>query len=439
MKWKKVLELFIRGVILLTPLWIVWGFVWLNPLAYADKEVPYYMWNKNVITTEQEREYDVIILGDSLANGAYLPDALSEGTLNLSLGGTTPVEMYYVFEEYIKNNAVPKVCYISFMDEHLQCDACFYDRTLYSQLLSVQQEFTIFKAAKQYNEPSIIVDDYLKKWIMYRTKFPYTYLPSIKLALENSRLETNKYVYENVDLHRGTYISRSLFVVADEEEILRTNFYLNPIFDEYYHKIIDKCIENNIQVRLVSLPLSPLYDYTEEYLLQYNEYYGKLQEKYPMISVLRIEGEYDMEDFSDDKHLNLHGAMQFCEQLKTIYEDDFCSDSEISAKTIEAISDYIVIENDMNAILKWSEIGGFPVLVINQSGYESVDMINSQYGGIHHINYEDVQDANLPEELNEAYGKIVSEHATMIESVPVTFFVLNPEDYSVVLSNGVGY
>ena len=81
---------------------------------FTDQEVPYYLWNREITNTKQDKKYDVLILGDSVANAAYIPEVLSDHVINLALGGTTPVENYYTMQDWLKYNPAPKVCYISF-------------------------------------------------------------------------------------------------------------------------------------------------------------------------------------------------------------------------------------------------------------------------------------------------------------------------------------
>ena len=95
-----------------------------NLMAFGDNELPYYLWNKDFCSTPHDSQYDVIILGDSVANSAYMPEILSDHTVNLSIGGTTPMEAYYILKEWLHHNKAPKTVYMSFMDFHLQHSVC---------------------------------------------------------------------------------------------------------------------------------------------------------------------------------------------------------------------------------------------------------------------------------------------------------------------------
>lgn len=115
----------IKCICVIAPLIAVCIFARINLLCFADNEAPYYAWNKDICNTRQEKRYDVLVLGDSASNGAYVPEILSDSTLSLALGGTTAVENYYILKEYLANNEAPNVIYISFSDTHMMREDCF--------------------------------------------------------------------------------------------------------------------------------------------------------------------------------------------------------------------------------------------------------------------------------------------------------------------------
>ena len=111
---KQIVKLIIKCGCVMLPLLVVCMYIRSHPLAFMDNEAPHYLWNKIKTNTAGGQTYDVLILGDSAANAAYMPEALSGTTLNLALGGTTPVENYYTLQDWLAHNPAPKACYISF-------------------------------------------------------------------------------------------------------------------------------------------------------------------------------------------------------------------------------------------------------------------------------------------------------------------------------------
>ena len=64
-----------------------------------------------------------------------------------------------------------------------------------------------------------------------------------------------------------------------------TNFYANPIFEDYYRKIIELCIENDMAMHIVKLPLPDNGVYTDNYEPQFYDDYNALKNDYPEITV----------------------------------------------------------------------------------------------------------------------------------------------------------
>ena len=117
---RKFIKNILKVLIIFLPLFIFSLYCKYFILRFCDGEIPYYIWNKR----RENKNFEVCILGDSTANAAYVPNVLGTNTINISLGGCSSIEMYYVFSNYLKKNAVPKVCYISFSDTHLNKQDC---------------------------------------------------------------------------------------------------------------------------------------------------------------------------------------------------------------------------------------------------------------------------------------------------------------------------
>ena len=125
---KNLLKLTAKCFLVCLPMIAVTVYLRWQPFNYMDGEAPYYIWNRDQARQGSETYYETIILGDSVANSAFLPEVLSDGTINMALGGMTPVESYYVLEEWMDSHPAPKACYIAYQDIHLQQDECFWPR-----------------------------------------------------------------------------------------------------------------------------------------------------------------------------------------------------------------------------------------------------------------------------------------------------------------------
>ena len=356
----------VRCLIALVPLLFICIYAKANALAFMDEEAPYYLWNKEKSNTKQNQKYDVIILGDSTANAAFVPGVLSDKTINLALGGTTPVENYYVLQDWLQSNPPPSVCYISFTDTHLQSEDCFWKRTIYTHRFNVKQNVEMLLSAIQYDEKSILTENYLSDFIFYQLWLPNKYKGPLLDAGFVKNIEVNIKAQENDEMHGGRYIARGIKEYAASEEIEKDSFSVNPLFDDYYRRIMKLCVDNNIIVRIVKLPLPDYVRYTDRYLKEAKAYYSDLKDSYPNVTV-DFSPLYLSVCFADTHHLNSRGALQFSTELKEMYPQDF-DFSEISSNQIAAINDEIMTENKIEWILKWMAGRNYTMVIRDTSG-----------------------------------------------------------------------
>lgn len=362
---KEIIKLTYKSIFVMLPVIIIWIYTWSNPLSFMDSEAPYYLWNKEKTNTVQEKHYKTIILGDSTANAAYVPEILSDSTINLALGGTSPVENYYVLKDWLSNNQAPDTCYISFVDGDLNKPGYFWKRTMYSHRFKFNQNIEILKTAIAYKEPSIVSEHYIMDFISYELWLPNKYITSLMNAGFNQRYDDNLAAQHYVELHNGRYIGKMREYVPSENTIYK-QFYVAPLFDYYYRKIFDLCTENNITVHIIKLPLPSNSEFTENYMNEFNNYYTDLKADYPKI-IIDWYPTYDEKYFSDMVHMNPHGALKFSNELRDIYSADF-KDTAFSAERIAALNSSIVAENDILQIINWISGKNYTLLINDASG-----------------------------------------------------------------------
>lgn len=294
-------------------------------MFFSDNEVPFYIWNRDFCSRDHDGYYDVLILGDSVANTAYDPTVLSETTANISLGGTTPVESYYIMKSWLENNKAPSDVFISFMDLHLEKSDCFWVRTMHSHRFSPKENAEILQNARNYKEDTVFTDHALMDYISYELYLPNKYITSISNAGINQRYSDNMDAYESVVNSRGRYlISDSVYTPADGIEY--SEFTVSDLFDYYYRQLINMCISNNIRVHLVKLPLPSNSSFTDTYRDQLNSYYTDFINDYPETDFKWYDNDHDPSLFCDDCHMNTAGALYFDLELKEDYKEVFGSE-----------------------------------------------------------------------------------------------------------------
>lgn len=363
---KKILGLAMKGICVMLPMIMIWAYTWMNPLGFMTDGTPFDLWNKEKTNTKQEKYYEAVFLGDSTANAAYVPEVLSDASINLSLGSITPMEAYYILQDWMEHNEAPKTCYISFLDYHMKDTGTFWIRTMYTHRFRMDQNLEMLKEILKYGEgTSIETDHYVTDFIAYELRLPNKYITSLMNAGFNQRYEENIKARALSALHGGRYIARGTQEYETSKTIKFKNFEVHPLFDRYYRRLIELCMEHDIQVRLVKLPLPENEKFTENYKEEFGNYYDRLKEDYPDITVDWIPT-YKQEYFADRNHVNSHGALRFSREMKARYPEDFTA--ELTPSQIEALNDSIADENQPEQIIQWASGKDYTLLFQDTSG-----------------------------------------------------------------------
>ena len=191
-KLKGLLLLIFKCVCVSAPLWGTAIFCSTNLLTVVGTGYVRSLWNRNFTHTTQEKQYDVVIIGDSLANAAYIPEVLSDSTINLALPGSGTADGYYTLVNYLENNPAPKDLFVTYMDYHLEQDTLIWDVGNYVHAFSPEQNQEIFEAIDEY-----AVEDSVKKWIApdyWKEVYYYRFYTPMKYshALERFLIENRK-------------------------------------------------------------------------------------------------------------------------------------------------------------------------------------------------------------------------------------------------------
>lgn len=362
----KRFRFFLTVACILIPLIGLCAYARFDMIAFADAETSYWLLNRELTNKTLEQTYDVIILGDSVANASYLPAVLSDRCLNLALSGGSPVENYYALREFLAHNPPPKICYISFVDNRLRNPSSFWDRSVYTHRFSIAENMEIFKEAIPYRDPTFLCDGYLAKYAEYELGLPNCYMTAIMNANFNQREEYNRSVYDKVKLRGGSYIG-GMGEYAVEDEVIYSNFTVSPLCDWYYRKIIGLCKDNGIGIRIIKLPLPDNAVFTSALRTQFADYYEGLMEEYPNILSVDWLESYDKAEFMDYYHMNHHGALRFSTWLRERYPEDF-TDEVCTTEQARAVDTYIAEENSVAEIMKWMNGRNYSAIVLDGTG-----------------------------------------------------------------------
>jgi len=273
---KFIIKIIVIEIILL----IAYSIVVLNfKMFYMDPEYPMWLEVKQRTLNKTNNDIDIIMLGDSRAKAGFKPNILKEyniSSINLSVGGATPVEGYYTLKRYLKNNKAPKNLVLSYTPTHLSTsDGCYFDRTVLFDFFTDSEYKEVENLAIKFNDYYILNQH--KSYLDY--KYPTIYGKHFIEGIKNFRwLKNNKFL-EDSKKDKGYHC----FGTNDEaiglnSEAEENKFILSKLYDYYLKKILDLAIKHKIRVYFYIMPFneSSYNVVKKEYVREYENYLKKL-------------------------------------------------------------------------------------------------------------------------------------------------------------------
>ena len=367
----KTVKLAIKCILVTAPLWLFPIYCSTHLLEMAGEDYVAPLWNKNFTNTKQTKYYSTLIIGDSTANAAYIPEVLSDSTVNLALAGSSTIEGYYTLEDYLKYNKAPNDVFVSYMDYHLEEDDFTWDVCNWIHKFTKDQNKEIYEMIQKYGDKSVeelTADDYYRETFMYSIYSPTVYSYSAFKSLGSMRDETNKNMYADATVRFGRYNSITNEEYDPEDITGYSDFIVGALQEKYYYKILDLCKDKNINVHLIKLPLSIDSGFVDDYEEEIQDYYDNLLEDYDNADFYWFHTTYEHEFFANHYHMNNHGAFRFSRELKEVYPEVFEEDDVDSPERMLAFDTDIVGENYMGEISKWIDDKPYTLIFIDSTG-----------------------------------------------------------------------
>lgn len=315
----KTVKNILKTLLVFIPLILIWIFIAAFPVHYMDGEYSYFTQVKDYrLGKSALAPADILILGDSRAKSAFLPEELSGSAINLAEGGSTAVEAYYTLKDYLEHMGTPKQVILSISSYHFTSFDGFWTRSVYFDFLSYGQAKEVIRSAKDFGEKDALKeaggDSIFTLW-EYKIKAPTKYMSPIINSFGENRKAVNEEAYEEMVSSKGFKSFVSWWPTSAEHDM--EEFRLLKTLDHYYRMTIDLCVENGIEVYSVNTPLiADTFDEAEKIWKPFGSYFEELKadypkEQYPLVHIDTEFQSYDNKYFDDADHLNPEGAEKF--------------------------------------------------------------------------------------------------------------------------------
>lgn len=281
-------------------------------IYFLPEEFPIWVYVKEKLSKINKENF--ILLGDSRAKAGFKPktfDFANVSSLNLAIGGGTPIEAYYALRQYLKKNK-PEFLLLSFAPFHIQTQDSYWGRTVLFDFLNLSEYYEITNHAKKFKEQDLLEKNlnenyYFFTYVNY-TKNPFKFLPSLKKALftKNNRYSVNNKILKYLKETKGHFFyGRALQSSGITSEGKQKEPFVNSTLINFYlEKLIVLAQSNNIKVYYYSMPLNyaSYGSINFEYVNSYNSYISNLAKKYN-IKILNSLYFLPNENFGDASHL----------------------------------------------------------------------------------------------------------------------------------------
>ncbi len=316
----KALKVIGKTILVFIPVILIWVYFALFPMNYMDGEYSYYTAARDYrLGKTDEPAADVLILGDSRAKSALNPEQLdsygADNCVSMAQGGSTSVEAYFALKEYIENKGIPKAVIVSVSSYHFTSFDGFFTRTLYFNAMDTDDAAEVISKAREAGEKDALKaagGSGLITLFEYKIKSPTKYIAPFINSFGEDRKTINEEAYKEMQDRKGFKSFVSWWPTSAEHDM--TEFLPLKTLGDYYRKLIDLCIENDIEVYSVNTPLiATTFEESRKIAVPFSEYLESIkkdypEETYPKVHIETLFEDYDERYFDDADHLNPAGA-----------------------------------------------------------------------------------------------------------------------------------
>lgn len=326
MMWKEIGSIVKKLILLLFPFFLLLPlYCMLFPENYLDGEYAMYRQQQDYVQGKTGTAARVLIVGDSRTKAGMDPALLWEGSYNIALGGTTPIEGYYALKEYIETHAddLPQTVVIAYAPMHYMDVDTLWTRCIYFHTLRSADFSDLVSRAKSFQDTEHILIDHCRlEYLQYKFYMPNKYATALKKAVFCGRRQENLQKYAQVEADSGhTYYGTADHSDDVDGEAKVSDFSASDIITSYLTQMFLLCRENNIQVILEQTPVNETsYKiFTRELKDHYRGYMANLVQEFPDVLFYPDFYCYPNDCFGDADHLNKKGVEAFCGYLKEKY------------------------------------------------------------------------------------------------------------------------
>ncbi len=312
--------LIVRSVILLTIVYgLYWSYLEFCPTFY--NEATNNRWHFLKTTFEEKQNYahcSTLFLGDSRLNaGVVFRDI--DSSFNVSAGGASSIEMYFILKKYLESYPAPQKIVLSQSPRFFKELFAFWGYAVRNDFFEKRELDEIFTAAELLQDTILGTCPRGQAWLFKLKYFKY-YQPDLRASRiffgkkRNRKMTTSMIVERGRRPHPLRYQSHS----GLNYETRYDSFEPSPLLDLYFDKLLELCQKHSIEVVFLNMPMneSSFKKLSPSFKSGFSSYLEQKSKSYS--HVLFETNLYAWPDsmFGDPSHLHMKGAKFFTDSLK---------------------------------------------------------------------------------------------------------------------------
>lgn len=325
---------------------VAWAYTYMSPMRF--EESGYVVWRAKFDAIESCSVGSTVILGDSRAQSAFVPERFSPTSTNLAFGAATPLEVYLVFKKLIPCLTAGQHVMISIAPLEFQNISPFlWENGVRYRFFSFDDIRELAAGATDVHDNTLAhvqtrFGSGFARDLIYGSGFPSIYFNNLISARLMLRGEVNQQLLDRARVRRGFLPFGDYGGVTNPVGEAEFQHFKPLLVDDlFFRRMVLLAAKQHVILDFVAAPLSEtsLSSISHSYQADFAYYLARLD---PTGATLKIAGPlfYSMPDrlFADSYHLKEAGAYIYTTWLNHCIKVGSCNSETLmsdSTKTLE--------------------------------------------------------------------------------------------------------
>jgi len=265
---------------------------------------------------------NIIFLGDSRVNTNIdvkkIPKAWS-----FAAGGSSPIEMYYALDNYIRIYSKPDTVFVSFSPRTFIEAYSFWAYAIRNDYFSNKQFSEICENLKPFPADTVLGSFPYLYYLLYKANYIEYYQTDLYKNHVFLAKKKNTQIINHFQSEKGVWVYPNLKNGCSDlnYESKLSSFNISGLLNLYFIKLLDLCKEKDIHLIFEFMPMneSSYQALNANFVTGYKEYIKSIANKYPDFAINDTLYFYKDKYFGDESHLNAKGKQIYTDYVLKTY------------------------------------------------------------------------------------------------------------------------